>query len=260
MTILTSLLLLFSFAHAEIEVSTCWSGTSIAEQNRNKLACEKSKEKFSFCSTNLWDHGRGLYDVCVLKSSGEKREIAHYRGFSESDAKKNLEACEKARLNYQYCEANGWAHGKGIYDVVLIGFEREKRLEPAEEKEKREKAAENILNKGKKKRLLYRSYYGRCYPESVEGEAFGTAVDDKFCSSGFLSDGNYCYNIDRYGERYGSRTDDKNCHVSYVVYFDRCYHADKDGKVYGSQVEDHFCQAYTEEDSGAESDKGTSVK
>jgi len=99
---------------------SCWKGFRNSEQAENLKRCNAQAGSDKKCSTNLWEHENGAFDVCLLEPNGPLKAVTTFKGFSQAEQNKNLALCKKQESQGQLCITSLWAHGQAAYDVVLM--------------------------------------------------------------------------------------------------------------------------------------------
>ncbi len=108
-----------AFAGSVREVS-CWNGYSQNDQNKNLQQCKRQRSDGQKCSTNLWEHKRAAYDVCLLEPAGELKSQSCWKGFNQREQNANLSQCLSQEGQGQFCITNMFTHGQAAYDVCLM--------------------------------------------------------------------------------------------------------------------------------------------
>ncbi len=106
----------------------CWKGATSAEQDKNKLKCERKMKSNQICETSKFLHDGNIFDVCLQGFEVKPNVVVScFKGTNATQKKNNLKKCRESLSTGQICESNwtilgqSWpAHIISKFDVCIM--------------------------------------------------------------------------------------------------------------------------------------------
>ncbi len=106
----------------------CWKGVTSAEQDKNKLKCERKMKSNQICETSKFLHDGNIFDVCLQGFENKPNVVVQcIKGTNATQKKQNLKKCRESLSTGQICESNwtilgqSWpAHIISKFDVCIM--------------------------------------------------------------------------------------------------------------------------------------------